>query len=212
MSLRHGILGVLTARSLTGWDLSHYLGLTVSNAWSATSSQIYAELRAMEDAGLIRSEEAPRGQRGRKRFYSITEAGEAELRRWVDEPVVYPPERDIFRLKMIFFDITTFESMRQKLRAHQEHYEARRQRFQNFADRLTQRIPDLLRDRLRDRPAEEHEAISELKAFAFIGLAERAQWEIDWAERALDLVDSLEQRRTEFLARRDSQQDLAADN
>lgn len=212
MSLRHGILGVLTARPMTGWDLSYYLGLTVSNAWSATSSQIYEELRKMESAGLIRSDVAPRGERGRKRIYSVTEAGDAELRRWVDEPVTYPPDRDIFRLKMIFFDITSFESMRRRLRAHQEHHEEKRQRFQNYANRLSQRLPDLLQERLEKRPPIEHDAMVELKAFAFSGLAERAQWEIDWAQRALELVDSLERRRAEFLLEQGPRDDLAADD
>lgn len=82
MSLRHGILGLLCGRELSGYDLTREFDLTLSNVWSASHSQIYPELARLAGDGLI--QQVGSGPRGRK-VYAATDAGRAEVVRWLRE-------------------------------------------------------------------------------------------------------------------------------
>lgn len=194
MSLRHAILGVLSATPMTGYDLDRYFNDSVGYVWPAPQSQIYPELRKMEAHGLIASTLAPRGQRAAKRVFAITDSGDAELRRWMAEFSPYPPERDAFHLKAVFFDMASPDVARAQLRAHREHYGRLLQQWQAQADALRVGHPGLtlLHKRLAGRDPREHATILQLKAFAYEGHAARARAEVEWAERGLALLDQLE--------------------
>ncbi|MDT5303824.1 MAG: hypothetical protein QOG79_7248 [Mycobacterium sp.] len=83
MSLRIAALGLLAQEPGSGYDLLKHFEKSMANVWPATQSQLYGELNKLADAGLI--EVSDIGPRGRKE-YRITEAGRAELRRWVTSP------------------------------------------------------------------------------------------------------------------------------
>jgi PadR family transcriptional regulator AphA len=87
MSLRHSILGLLTLAPSNGYELTRRFDDTLRNAWHASHSQIYPELAKLEAEGLI--EVVGEGARG-SRTYAATEAGRAEVRRWMVEE---SPER-----------------------------------------------------------------------------------------------------------------------
>lgn len=72
----------------------------MANVWPATQSQLYGELNKLADGGLI--EVADIGPRGRKE-YRVTEAGRAELVRWITEPESDPPMRrpDLLRVFLL---------------------------------------------------------------------------------------------------------------
>jgi DNA-binding PadR family transcriptional regulator len=83
VSLRIAALGLLAQEPGSGYDLLKHFEKSMANVWPATQSQLYGELNKLADAGLI--EVSDIGPRGRKE-YRITEAGRAELRRWVTSP------------------------------------------------------------------------------------------------------------------------------
>ncbi|MGH9172399.1 MAG: PadR family transcriptional regulator [Acidimicrobiales bacterium] len=89
MSLRHGILGLLAGRPMSGYDLTREFDLTLCNVWSAKHSQIYPELARLVAAGLI--EQVDSGPRGRK-VYSTTQAGRTEVLQWLRKD---DPRRDV---------------------------------------------------------------------------------------------------------------------
>lgn len=82
MSLKHALLGLLAKGPASGYELTKEFELSLANVWSAKHSQIYPELRKMADEGWLAVGEE--GSRGRKE-YEITDAGRAELRRWLVE-------------------------------------------------------------------------------------------------------------------------------
>ena len=94
MNLRFALLAMLSADPKTGYELTGSFDRTVAYVWHAPHSQIYPELRRMEEAGLVEAEEVPRGPRGTKRVYEVTDAGLAELRRQASEVVPLERERD----------------------------------------------------------------------------------------------------------------------
>lgn len=201
MSLRHGILGVISAAPMTGYDLVQYFDRSAAFFWPAKQPQIYPELRRMEKAGLL-SARVTQGLRGEKRLYAITAKGEQELRRWETEAEPYPPDKDVIRLKAMYLDMTGFPAARAFFAAHVAHYSKRMEQWQETVDRLRNRRSELLGARLKKRPVAEHEAIVAYKVLSFEGQIARAQTEIAWAQRGIELVKRLEQRRKRARPRR----------
>jgi DNA-binding PadR family transcriptional regulator len=87
VSLRIAALGLLAQEPGSGYDLLKHFEKSMANVWPATQSQLYGELNKLAEAGLI--EVSSLGPRGRKE-YRITDAGRAELRRWVANPQEEP--------------------------------------------------------------------------------------------------------------------------
>jgi PadR family transcriptional regulator AphA len=192
MSLKHALLAILTADSMSGYDLIKYFDGSVTFVWSAPHSQIYPELRRLDSEGLVEVEEVARGKKGTKRIYSINEEGIEEFRRWVNELLPLQPERDPYRLKAAFMEWAEPENARRQLQEHKRHYEASLLRWQQLVDDIGARRVPLLQRRLERRDPREHDRIVAFKEFAFRGEVARAKAEIAWAEEGLRLLDELE--------------------
>jgi DNA-binding PadR family transcriptional regulator len=76
------LLGFLHEGPMTGWDLAATAQRVIGNFWSLTPSQVYRELAAMADAGLIQA--GKRGPRDRQP-YTLTKAGGAAFKRWIEQ-------------------------------------------------------------------------------------------------------------------------------
>ncbi|HEY7052487.1 MAG TPA: PadR family transcriptional regulator [Mycobacterium sp.] len=90
MGLRHAILVSLSEQSGSGYELARRFDRSIGFFWRATHQQIYRTLGAMESDGLVTV--TPVRQRGRpdKKVYDVSEAGRAELARWIAEPPTGP--------------------------------------------------------------------------------------------------------------------------
>ena len=80
MSLRYGLLNLLAAEPLSGYDLSQYFARSMGHVWPAQHSQIYPELARLAAEGLIT--QTGEGPRGRK-VYQTTPEGLEALRTWL---------------------------------------------------------------------------------------------------------------------------------
>lgn len=195
MSLRHALLAILTAEPMTGYDLVKYFDGSVAFVWNAPHSQIYPQLRRMEEDGLVDVEVLPRGERAEKRRYRISEEGIAELERWAAEVSPLPPTRSTARLKAAFMDWAEPDAGRRQLREHVAHYEAWLERWRQMVDDIDAGRVPLLRRRVERLPADQREAVVAYKRFAFEGEIARAEAEIAWAKTGLKLLDRLEAAR-----------------
>lgn len=103
MSLPHAILGFLDVMPLSGYDLkTQAFDKTVAHFWPAVAPQIYRELSRMEASGWVRSQlEIQEGKPNRK-VYHITEAGRAELARWLRSYQEPPAHREAFLIQLFF--------------------------------------------------------------------------------------------------------------
>src|SRR5262245_57289329 len=88
------LLGFLHSGPKTGWDLVATAQREIGDFWSITQSQVYRELAAMADAGLVAA-----GERGRRdsRPYAITERGRAAFAGWV----AAPPGAELIRFPLL---------------------------------------------------------------------------------------------------------------
>lgn len=87
MALEHAILVSLTERAGSGYELARRFDQSIGFFWSASHQQIYRVLKRMDTAGWITGEHVVQDDRPDKKVYTVTEAGRAELVRWLGEPV-----------------------------------------------------------------------------------------------------------------------------
>jgi DNA-binding PadR family transcriptional regulator len=77
------LLGFLHDGPQSGWDLVNTAQQTIGDFWSLTRSQVYRELAAMAQQGLIETDKV--GARDR-RAYRLTSAGRETFRDWLSRP------------------------------------------------------------------------------------------------------------------------------
>lgn len=189
MSLRYALLAILRVGALSGYDLQKQFSLSVGHVWHAPDSQIYPELRKMEQEGLVEAEEQTRGERGRRRLYHVTDAGDRAFLDWMTAPLDYQRVRDPAHLRAAYLETTTPEAAREFLARHITAWSAELAQWEGELARIDALSNPMLVRRLAVTPDEERERTIAYKRFAYEGLVERARGEIEWARRGLDLVD-----------------------
>ncbi|ANY67397.1 hypothetical protein BBD42_13615 [Paenibacillus sp. BIHB 4019] len=95
-TLSYGLLALLSASPLTGYDLAQ----KIKPLWQAGHSQIYPLLAALEQNGYIAFERIEQQDKPDKKEYSITDKGLTELGRWVELPAENPVLRDELHFKL----------------------------------------------------------------------------------------------------------------
>jgi DNA-binding PadR family transcriptional regulator len=85
--LPHAILVSLCEQSGSGYELAHRFDRSIGYFWSATHQQIYRTLQAMENDGWVHATPVPQQGRPDKKVYTVSDAGRAELARWIAEPL-----------------------------------------------------------------------------------------------------------------------------
>lgn len=192
MSLRFALLAVLSAEPMTGYDLLQYFDASVAFIWHAPHSNIYPELRRMEGEGLLEAQELPRGERGVKRLYRLTESGYEELHLLASRVSAPARERDPYRLRAAYLEWSDPPAARAQLQAHLDHFERWGEAWASNLAEIRARESFLLAKRLGRAQPRDRDAIVAFKEFAYEGLVERAQLEVGWARRGLALIDRLE--------------------
>jgi PadR family transcriptional regulator, regulatory protein AphA len=195
MALRYALLGYLSSAPGSGYDLMQQLQGGLGWFWSASHSQIYPELKRLEEAGLVEGADTTVGEKLEKRVYAITDEGRAALTTWASGPPVYRPNRDPERLQLIFSDLASAEEIRRHLEAHRAHFVGRRDHLVATRERILAHQHDRVQRRLEGRPAEEQALTLLLRDLAYGGDIERAELEIRWAEEALDRLAEHERSR-----------------
>lgn len=77
------LLGFLHAGEQSGYELATVAAQVIGDFWTVTRSQVYRELAALAERGLV--EEGERGPRSR-RPYEITPAGRTAFTEWIARP------------------------------------------------------------------------------------------------------------------------------
>ena len=172
------VLGMLRHEPRSGYEIKRVVDHSTRFFWAASYGQIYPELRRLKQAGLVEGRSEPRG--GRKRtVYTLTDAGRAELSRWLDAPVEVLETRDEALLKL-FFAVAD----------------------PGRADQILAAKKRLHEEKLKALRAVEPKTISTAAAGdPFPNLVwrygvESTEWMIDWCERArAELADAAQARR-----------------
>src|SRR5688572_23321186 len=152
MSLQNALLGVLDARSMSGYELVQFFDSASGWLWSAPQSQIYPVLRRMEREGLIDGEKTVRGSKLQRTVYSLTPRGRAALLEWIGEYHDPGAPRDPFALQALLFDMIEPETAVRVLKSYADSAARAADRYQAHAESLRTKDTPLLRERLARRP------------------------------------------------------------
>jgi DNA-binding PadR family transcriptional regulator len=88
MSLKFGVLGLLTEQPLHGYQVKQRFEDLLGGTWEVNIGQVYQTLQRLERDGLVEAN-GDRGDRGRQ-AYGVTDAGRAAFSAWLGDPEQQP--------------------------------------------------------------------------------------------------------------------------
>jgi DNA-binding PadR family transcriptional regulator len=125
MSLAHAILGLLQQEERTGYDLKiSCFDRCIAHLWPADQAQIYRTLDKLVEQGWVTCTVKIQHDRPNRKVYSLTEAGKAELIRWLQCPQPLPTIREPLLMQLFFAaqlpNEAIIQLLEQQLAAHIE--------------------------------------------------------------------------------------------
>jgi DNA-binding PadR family transcriptional regulator len=118
----YALLGVMSfGEEFTGYQLERRATVSLRHFfWSPAMSQIYTELRRLEQRGLVSHRENAADEPRARRVYKITERGAAELARWVGEGPDDSPSvlKSLTLLRTFAGHVVPPDVLRAKVEAH----------------------------------------------------------------------------------------------
>ena len=134
VALRHALLGSLADQPRTGYALLKHFEQSLAYAWPASHSQIYPELARLLDEGLI--EQTETGARNSK-TYAVTDAGLADMRRWLLETTPDRRVRSDAALRSFFLWLLEPAEAEQQLGEERSYWQGVLDEFRRIEDEPT---------------------------------------------------------------------------
>jgi PadR family transcriptional regulator AphA len=128
------ILGLLSIRPFTSYELAQQMDRTVSWFWPRAASMVYEEPKKLAAAGLATSQLSFTGDR-RSTTYQITSAGRKALADWLDTPAAGMRMQFEAMIKVAFADAGDINQLCTAIRDIRSDAEAR---LTELRDRSTQ--------------------------------------------------------------------------
>jgi len=176
VSLDHAILGFLSERPRSGYDLkTRCFDAVVEPFWSADQAQIYRTLDRLQRAKLVSSTRRRQSGRPDRRIYEITPAGRDALADWIATPQPLPPVRDVFALQL-YFGASLGDDLLAEVLA------SRRDEHQRRLDELRAASAELA----HGEPVSERAMT--LRHTAFDGAIARERTAVDWLDDCVEAV------------------------
>jgi PadR family transcriptional regulator AphA len=106
------VLGLLTFREMSGYDVLKLAQRSIAHFWSPARSHVYAELKRLSALGLASERHVAQEGRPDKTIYAITDDGMRALREWMSDAEVEPDQlKSPFTLKVFFGALLPAESL-----------------------------------------------------------------------------------------------------
>ena len=149
-SLKYAILGLLCRHPMTGYEIAKEFNSELAEFWYANHSQIYPELKKLNEEGLVNYDIEISGEILEAKRYTITEEGYKDFTKWLnkDEKIQKTP-KDIFRLRMYFAGNLNAETRIQLLENQRLQHEKRLNTLKKKYEQYSQ-VPPRDSDRFGD--------------------------------------------------------------
>ncbi|PZM66817.1 DUF4180 domain-containing protein [Paenibacillus dendritiformis] len=115
MSIKYAILGLLSWKPATGYELKKIFEDSSAMYWSGNNNQIYKSLVQLLNDGLVTNEVKHQENSPSKKIYSITEEGLARLKDWVLEEPDVPELKNTFLIQLAWADQLSDEELHEML-------------------------------------------------------------------------------------------------
>ncbi|MCL2188487.1 MAG: PadR family transcriptional regulator [Defluviitaleaceae bacterium] len=140
MSLKHGLMGLLNQKPMTGYDLDKLFNASLVFFWPAQYSQIYSELDKMEKKGWLTSQRVIQEDKPNKRIYTLTPAGKGEFLGWLSTTEIDLKSsfsiKSEFLMRLFFAGYASKAQVLEMLRALQDACYARRTDYEKVKESI----------------------------------------------------------------------------
>ena len=120
MVIKYAILGLLSWKQLTGYDLKQIFRESATMYWSGGNNQIYRTLVQLHEEGLVTRETEDQDSGPSRKIYTITDAGQAALREWLLSPPELPEVKQPFLIQLAWADALSSEELDEVLAQYEE--------------------------------------------------------------------------------------------
>jgi DNA-binding PadR family transcriptional regulator len=104
MSIEYAILGILSWRPLSGYDLKKMIEGSTALYWSGNNNEIYRTLVSLHDQDLVSRAVQPQESLPTRKVYTITEKGQEELKKWVLSKPALPQRKHSLLIQLAWAD------------------------------------------------------------------------------------------------------------
>lgn len=111
MSIQYAILGFLSWKPFTGYELKKIFADALSFHWSGNNNQIYGSLITLHKEEAVSIEVQQQEKLPAKKLYTITDKGRAELRAWLLSEPELPWFRSLVHTQLAWADCLTDEEL-----------------------------------------------------------------------------------------------------
>jgi PadR family transcriptional regulator AphA len=124
MSIENAILGLLSTKPLSGYDIKKMFEGSTALYWSGNNNQIYTSLVKLHKEGLVSSEVQYQESKPSRKLYTLTEKGLAKLRQWVVSDPELPQLRHNFLIQLAWADRLSFDELDDLLKKYEDETQA----------------------------------------------------------------------------------------
>jgi DNA-binding PadR family transcriptional regulator len=136
MALRHAVLATLLSGEASGYELAKRFDVSVANFWHALPQQLYAELRRLEDQGLVRGRAVRQRGRPDKRVFAITRSGREALAVFAAAPAKPGAIKDDLMVKVQAAAAADRAALADEIEERGRQAAAKLERYERLADAL----------------------------------------------------------------------------
>ena len=111
MSIRSAILGFLSWKPFTGYELKKVFADSLSFHWSGNSNQIYGSLIDLHKDGAVSIDVQQQEKYPARKVYTITGEGQAELHDWLLREPELPETRNHFHTQLAWAEPLSDEEL-----------------------------------------------------------------------------------------------------
>ncbi|MBE9915201.1 DUF4180 domain-containing protein [Paenibacillus donghaensis] len=120
MSIQYAILGLLSWRPASGYELKKIIEESPTMHWSGNNNQIYRSLVQLLDKGYVTNEIQHQESSPSKKVYSITDQGLSRLKEWVLSEPEIPEFKNTFLIQLAWAEQLSDEELNELLSQYED--------------------------------------------------------------------------------------------
>ena len=129
------LLGLLMNEPKHGYELHQEFSRNLGRVWQIGLSQLYAQLKLLEEAGFVTAQTEPQSNRPPRKVYHLSSKGQEVFLYWVHQPTPYLRHiRVEFLARLYFFQQLSLPGLDQLVAEQKTVCHAQVKRFEQLAD------------------------------------------------------------------------------
>jgi len=134
VSPQPALLGLLMSGSRHGYELYQEFSGELGRVWELGLSNLYAQLKQLEETGLVEAQMEPQPSRPPRKVYHLTPEGRAFFLDWIQQPTPYLRHiRVEFLARLYFYQRLALDGLGDLVTAQQAVCQAQIERFERLA-------------------------------------------------------------------------------